>query len=71
MLTVRVAAALARTLPRRAGFVSIFKLFLFGFFVDFSLKNPDFIQIKRHGAAVLCNAYVYAPEDTGPFTEVS
>uniref|UniRef100_A0A3Q3VSQ2 ATP synthase subunit alpha n=1 Tax=Mola mola TaxID=94237 RepID=A0A3Q3VSQ2_MOLML len=51
MLSVRVAAALARTLPRRAGFVRIFNLLLLDFCRRLS-QNPDFMRIKRCTAEV-------------------
>lgn len=66
MLSVRVAAALARTLPRRAGFVSVPLLFLFIWSPPLS-QNADFILVKRSRGVSALHAAVFAPEDTGPF----
>lgn len=51
MLSVRIAAALARTLPRRAGLVSIFEFSVFDLCRLLS-ENPDFIHMKRHDGVV-------------------
>lgn len=67
MLSVRVAAALARTLPRRAGFVSmpLFLLFIWG------PPMPEtvlLILMERSCGVSALRAAAFAPEDTGPFT---
>lgn len=70
MLSVRVAAALARTLPRRAGFVSIPPFFLFVRSRPLS-QNAYLILVKRSCGGSALHAAVFAPEDTGPFTGVN
>lgn len=67
MLSVRVAAALARTLPRRAGFVSM-PLFLLLIWSPPLFQNADLILVKRSCGVSALHAAVFAPEDTGPFT---
>lgn len=66
MLSVRVAAALARTLPRRAAFVSSSNLVVYGFCRHVA---PIYDVARMIGEAVLqFLAHVFGPEDTGPFT---